>query len=931
MNPTKPSKIEINKTIDLVSNGLFDDALTEVNNLIKVHSDNPLLFNIKGACYAGLRKHEDAVNQYSKAIEIEPNYAKAHFNLGGTFQDLGLLDESIQSYKKCIEIEPEYSEAFNNLGNVYRELGQYDLAIKSFKAALSLNPNYIEAEYSLGLVFQNLGLSEAIQYFENVLKTKPEFSEAHNNLGIMLRSIGELDKAYSCYEKAILINPKYSQAHNNLGNVLHDLGRYNEAIASYKTAISLNPDYPSLHINLGNTFKEIEQFEDALKSYENAISLNPDYSNSHNYLGTSLFELGFLDEAVKSYKKALSIDPENSDAFNNLGLAYKDLGRINESFESYKKALSIDPENSDVLNNLGVAYKDFGNFNDAIQSYEKAISINPNDIDALNNLGIIFSELGQLEDSINSYERAISINSNFSVAYNNLAIALMKLDRYEEAYQSNQKALLINPKTAEGYSIKGQIFTEMNQLDDALKSFEKAFEIDPNLEYNLGSILRTKMNLCNWNGLSKQLENLKERINNKDKVIVPFDLLCLIDDPELQGKTSIIYANDQFPRNNILPKIDFYSKHEKIRIGYFSADFRVHPVATLTAELYEIHDRSKFDIHAFSFGPDTNDEMNLRIKKGVDYFHNVQKMSHLEIVTLARSLEIDIAIDLGGYTENSRTGVFAMSAAPIQICYIGVLSTMGIEYYDYLVVGKDMIPEKNQKFYSEKIVYLPSYQVNVSKESLPEKHFTREDLGISKDSFVFCCFNNTYKITPTVFDSWARILANVEESVMMIYISNEIAKENLIKEIILRGIDPERLIFVEKLPRADYLARYRLADLFLDTNPYNAGTTASDALRMSLPVLTMEGDSFNSREAASIINSLNLSEMITASQEEYESLAIELAKNPNKYKIIKEKLSNNLNSAPLFDTSKFTKNFESALIEMHERHHSELKPEHIYI
>ena len=334
-----------------------------------------------------------------------------------------------------------------------------------------------------------------------------------------------------------------------------------------------------------------------------------------NNLGAAYRDCGHFDNAIEYFKKALLIDSKNSDVLNNLGLAYKKIGQNEKGIESFKQSISINPENSDAFNNLGVAYKDFGNFNDAIQSYEKAISINPNDIDALNNLGIIFSELGQLEDAINSYERAISINPDFSVAYNNIVIVLMKLERYEEAYQSNQKALLINPEIAEGHSIKGQIFTEMNQLDDALKSFEKAYEINPNLEYNLGSILRTKMNLCNWSGLSKQLENLKERINNNDKVIVPFDLLSLIDDPELQGKTSIIYANDQFPRNNILPKIDFYPKHEKIQIGYFSADFRMHPVATLTAELYEIHDRSKFEIHAFSIGPDTNDEMNLRIKR----------------------------------------------------------------------------------------------------------------------------------------------------------------------------------------------------------------------------------------------------------------------------------------------------------------------------
>jgi len=256
---------------------------------------------------------------------------------------------------------------------------------------------------------------------------------------------------------------------------------------------------------------------------------------------------------------------------------------------------------------------------------------------------------------------------------------------------------------------------------------------------------------------------------------------------------------------------------------------------------------------------------------------------------------------------------------------------MGSDYYDYIIVGKGMIPKKNQKYYAEKIVYLPSYQVNDSTESPPEVMLTRKDLGLPEKGFVFCCFNNTYKITPTVFDSWARILQRVKDSVMMIYVSNNLAKENLLKEIVLRGIDPERLIFGQKLSRPAYLDRYRVVDLFLDTHPYNAGTTASDALRMGLPILTLNGNSFNSREAASILNSVKLPELITDTQEEYESLAIELATNPIKFKNIKDKLNNNLSTAPLFDTPQFTRNLESAYKTMYEKHHSGMKPEHIYV
>ena len=405
----------------------------------------------------------------------------------------------------------------------------------------------------------------------------------------------------------------------------------------------------------------------------------------------------------------------------------------------------------------------------------------------------------------------------------------------------------------------------------------------------------------------------------------------LIDDAALQRTASEIRVNRDYPRSKILPQINLYPKHPKIRIGYFSADFREHPVGFLTAELYELHDRDHFEVHAFSFGPDTQDELNLRIKEGVDHFHNVQSMSHKETTLLARSFEIDIAVDLTGLTAKSRTDIFAMSAAPIQLSYIGYLGTMGADYYDYLIADPVMIPKESQKYYAEKIVYLPSFQVNDSKDLPPEITLTRKDVGLPEEGFVFCCFNNTYKFTPTTFDSWARILKQVDNSVLIIYANNEVSKANLTKEIVKRGVQAERLICGESLPKPEYLARYRTVDLFLDTHPYNAGTTASDALKMGLPMITYLGHSYQARMGASIVNALNLPELITNSLEEYEALAIELAINPDKLKAIKEKLVANLSTAPLYDTKLFTKNLESAYTQMYERHHKGLKPDHIYV
>ena len=639
------------------------------------------------------------------------------------------------------------------------------------------------------------------------------------------------------------------------------------------------------------------QIQEALDSVEILVKDYPNEALLYNVSGACYAGLGQLDTAVKRYKQAIEMKPDYAEAHNNLGNAFRDLGQPDSALKSYKQALTIKPDFAEAHNNLGNALKDLGQLDDAIKSYEQALDIEPDSAEAHNNLGIALMIFGQLDGALKSYEKALAIKPDYADAYHNFGVTLEIL----------------------------------GQVDKALASYKHAIALKPDINFILGILLHAEMHLCIWDDLTNRLNELTDKINNGEKVLSPFASLALIDEPEIHRKTAEIYAKEMHPQSHVLPKIGRYPRHKKIRIGYFSADFRDHPVSHLTAELYETHDRNQFEIYAFSFGFDTKDEMNLRIKAGVDHFHDVLMMPHKDVAMLARSFELDIAMDLGGYTQNSRTGIFAMTAAPIQISYIGYLGTMGINYYDYLLADQTIIPEKNQKYYSEKIVYLPSFQVNDSKQSPPTTIFTRQDFGLPKIGFVFCCFNNTYKITPTTFDSWGRILEQVDDSVLLIYIKNESAKINLTKEIVLRDIDPKRLIFGKRLPKPEYLARYRVANLFLDTLPYNAGTTASDALRMGLPVLTCMGNSYASRMAASLLNALNLQELITTTQEQYESLAIELATNPEKLKIIKDKLVHNLPTAPLYDTSLFTRHLESAYLTMYDRYQNGLDPDHIYV
>jgi len=630
-------------------------------------------------------------------------------------------------------------------------------------------------------------------------------------------------------------------------------------------------------------------------------ALNEDFPNIpllFNILGACYQSLNHLDASIKMFETAVSLKPDYAEVHFNLGVVLKVSGRANLAVESYKKAIALLPNYLGAHNNLGNALKQIGRFEEAIISYQNAITIKPDYAEAHNKLGITFSSLGRLEEAVKSYESAILINTEYYDAHNNLAIVLKKLKR----------------------------------LDEALVNYERANELKPDINFIFGHILHTKMSLCIWDNLTVHLKNLTKKINKGQKVVAAFTMLGLIDNPKLQKKATEIYANDKFLLSNVLPKIERYSKHEKIRIGYFSADFHNHATMHLMAELFECHDKNSFELIAFSFGPDQQDKWRKRVLASFDQFIDVSLKSNEEVSLLSRKMEIDIAIDLKGYTQDCRPGIFAKTAAPIQVSYLGYPGTMAVDYMDYLIADSTLIPKESQQFYSEKIVFMPhSYQVNVSQRSFSEISLTRSDLGLPKKGFVFCSFNNAYKIVPSTFTVWMQILKVVDGSVLWLLVSNDETAKNLIKEAEKLGVNKNRLVFANYVPVEEHLNRIKCADLFVDNLPYNAHTTASDALRMGLPVLTCLGKSFASRVAASLINAVGLPELVTNSQEEYEALAIELATNPKQLKLIKDKLAKNLPSAPLYDTPLFTKHLESAYKTMYDRHHEGLEPDHIYV
>ncbi|MFI3220854.1 MAG: tetratricopeptide repeat protein, partial [Methylococcales bacterium] len=568
----------------------------------------------------------------------------------------------------------------------------------------------------------------------------------------------------------------------------------------------------------------------------------------------ALHQSGQLDAAEIQYKKLLKLLPSNTGLLSNLGIMALQKGLFEDAVRILGRSLQIHPKQPSALNNYGIALQDLKRWDEALVSYDSAIALKPDFSDAYYNRGLILQELNRLDEALANYDKAIILKPNYVVAYYNRGNVLKDLNRLDEALGSYESAIAFKLDHANAYSNRGNVLKDLNRLDEALLSYKRAMVINPDIDYILGFTLYTKMQLCIWDERPKHLNNLIYKINNDEKVEEPFPMLAFIDDPELHRKTAKIFANKKYHVSHLLPKIQRYPQHEKIRVGYFSADFRNHPVAMLTAELYETHDRNHFEIYAFSLGPDTQDDMNLRIKAGVDHFYDVRTLLDKDITMLARNVEIDIAVDLGGYTTGARPGIFAMQVAPIQVSYLGYPSTMAVVYIDYLIADRTLIPDHQQQHYSEKIVYLPnSYMVNDTKNKRSTRVFTRAEAGLPNNGFVFCCFNNHFKITPTVFMSWMRILLQVEGSVLWLPEGNHMAVANLKKEAVKMGVNEHRLVFAPRLASMDdHFKRIQLADLFIDTLPYNAHTTASDALRMGLPVLTCIGQSFASRVAASL-------------------------------------------------------------------------------
>ena len=578
------------------------------------------------------------------------------------------------------------------------------------------------------------------------------------------------------------------------------------------------------------------------------------------------------------------------------------------------------------LINKAIFFHQQGNLGEAEAIYKKVLHVHAKNFDALHMLGIINAQRGLFDEAEKLVRKALSVDSKVAQCFHNYGTILAKLQRFEEAVSNYNKAIKLAPNHAPIYADLGIALNKLKRYDEAIAAYDKILSLEPNYTGVEGARLDAKMHLCDWNNFDAECTHLISSVRNGKGSTPPFPMLAVSSSSSDQLQCSKRWVTNNFPLSDKTIWQGERYNHKRIRVAYMLLDVR------LITELFEQHDRSRFEIIGVSFDASGSGEVRERLIAAFDEFHDVQRMSDKEVAKLLYDLQVDIAVDLKGYTFGYRFGIFACRPAPIQVNYLGYPSTMGTRFIDYIIADEVVAPFERQQFFTEKIVHLPDcYQVNDSKRKIAEGTPTRQAAGLPEHGFVFCCFNNNYKITPRVFGCWMRILKQVEDSVLWLLEDNATAASNLRKEAVARGINSDRLFFAKRMPLAEHLARHRLADLFLDTLPFNAHTTASDALWVGLPVLTCLGETFAGRVAASLLTAIHLPELITTTPEAYEHMAIDLATHPEQLAIIKSKLADNRLTAPLFDTKLFTRNIEAAYTEMYERYKAGLALDHIII
>lgn len=792
----------------------------------------------------------------------------------------------------------------------------------------------INQEFNTAFDLQQKGqMDHAIQIYTKILESNPGHADAAHNLGIIYAQSRRFDEAVKYFKIASLNNPENSIFLCNLATALNDLGETSEAVVYFEKAKQLNPSSAEVYYNLGNTYQKLNAFEKSIECYQRTVEINPNWFEAYLNCGNSYDALGRSEEALACYDRILTINPYYAAAHVNKGNVLTKLNRIEEATRAYDSAKQLGINNIDAYLVSAEAMLRKGEYKKAIEFCNNGIRVNPYDPRFYFHLGMNFYNIRDLNSAVESFKKAISLKADYADAYNGLGLTFAKALHFKEAQENFEKALSYDPSlfiarinSADSYYADGDIVL-------ALEAFKKL-----NLENQpLGLMQFFKQRLVDWTDYDKDYDQFIHSLDRPrffGTMEDPWHIQRITDDLEVSKKVAVNFNKITAPD---FLKTDFAKrpKNAKIKLGFYSADFREHAVTHLTLELFNLIDRSKFEIYAFGFGRQhaASPELRQKIEKTFNCYFDINQINDHDAVNLARELNVDIAVDLSGITSEARPGLFANRAAPIQINYLGFTSTMGTQYHDYIIADPVVIPNESREFYTEKVVHIPCVMPYDTTHDLSGLTPTRMEQGLPEKGFIFCSYNQHFKITPSTYDIWMRILKSVPDSYLWMSQPYEPqAMPNLKKEAANRGVDPSRIIFANRIKDTNsHLARIGLADLFLDTFPYNAHTSAIDTLWAGVPIVTTTGRSFASRLAGSLLMSVGLKDLVTTNFQNYEKLAIDLALHPDKLKHYRELLRKNRNNSRLFNMKQYAKNFEKALEKMYQLDESGLPPEHIVV
>lgn len=890
--------------------------------------------------------YQEALHLCEQLYETDAYRTENLLLLGALHFQLGNYAESIFYNQQCLRVDPSFAEAYGNLGNALKEIGDVLGAIQFYLQAIKLHPRFSDAYNNLANSYMQIGrATDAIDTYRMALLLDPTLVDAHSNLGNLYKAQGRYDDAKLCYMEAIRVRPTFAIAWSNLAGVYKDTGHAAQAIEHYQEAIRLAPDFADAHSNLGNVLKENGRVPEAIDAYKRALVLRPDFAIAVGNLASAYYDAHHLELAVVTFRHAIQLEPNFPDAYNNLGNALRELGQLEQAIHCYRTALRLKADHPHAYNNLGNALKDKGLVKEAIHCYTTAARLMPRFAAAHSNLGSVLKEQGKLDQALAHYQEAIAIDPAFADAYSNMGNVFKDLNRLNEAIQCYSTAIRLKPAFPDAYSNLASAYKDGGRLDDAITCYRQALSLRPHFPDAFANYFHAMVFVCDWSSRADDLRQLMAFLEAQlatDTVlpsVQPFHALVYPLSMQAFLDISKRYAARAKLHVSLvdLPPWRYTSKlaHERLRIGYVSSDLGNHPLAHLMQSVFGLHNQHKFEVFCYATTPDDGSIWRRKIAHEVEHFTDMSAMTNGDAAKLIHGDGIHILINLNGYTKGARNEIFALKPAPIQVSYMGFCGTLGADYVQYMIGDAVVVPRDHRRFFTEKVLSMPhSYFVNDHKQSArdvldTDKCPTRAQYGVPEDKFVFCNFNQVYKIDPVTFRTWMNILKRVPHSVLWLLRFPPLAEANLRAEASAQGVKDARLHFTDVAPKDEHLKRGYLADLFLDTPECNAHTTGCDILWGGTPMITMPKDRMACRVASSLLKAANLSELITTTQEEYEELAVALASDMDKLWAIRRRLEEDRHTCPLFDTARWVKNMETGLLLAWDRHEAGMEPDHI--